>query len=247
MTTKVVPGMLIAVPDGIAVAREAASRLAKLILDALDAQGQASVALSGGGTPGPAYALLREDARIDWSKVDVFFVDERAVPPDSPRSNFRMVQEALLDHVSIPPDRIHRMRGEAADRGAAAREYASQIRARVRHAETGIPEFDVAVYGVGDDGHTASLFPGEPSVDVTDRLVIDVPSAAKREARLSITVPLIEHTRAALIVAVGKGKQEALERIWSTSGDVHHTPGRVLRGVRGSITWVIDKAAGGLG
>ena len=247
MTTKVVPGSLVALPDGASVAREAANRLANLVRAAIDAHGYATVALSGGGTPGPAYALLSEDARIDWSKVDFFFVDERAVPPDSARSNFRMVKEMLFDRAPIPAERIHRMHGEATDLAAAARDYDLEIRARLRWTESGMAEFDVGVFGVGDDGHVASLFPGEPTIDTTDRLVVDVPASGAREARLSITAPVIEQTRAALVLAVGKGKKDALERVWATGGDVHHTPARLLRDVRGSVTWIIDKAAGGLG
>ncbi|HWL85218.1 MAG TPA: 6-phosphogluconolactonase, partial [Polyangiaceae bacterium] len=224
MTTKVVPGMLIAVPDAAAVAPEAASRIAKSLLEAIDAHGRASLALSGGSTPFPAYALLAQDARIDWSKVEFFFVDDRAVAPDHPRSNFRMTKATFFDPAKIASERVHRMRGEAGDLAAAARDYASTLGAHVRKSASGVPEFDVAIFGIGDDGHTASLFPGEPTIDVTDRFVVDVPAAGQREARLSITAPVIEQTRAAIILAAGKGKRDALERIWSTSGDVHHTP-----------------------
>jgi len=246
MTTKVVPGSLVALPDGEAVAREAANRLGNCIRNAIDTHGYATVALSGGSTPWPAYAALAENTRIDWGKVEFFFVDERAVAPDSPRSNYRMAKEMLFDRVPIPAERIHRMHGEALDLAAAAREYDLEIRSRLRWSESGMAEFDVGVFGIGDDGHTASLFPGEPTVDVTDRLCVEVPAAGKREARLTLTAPVIEQMRAALVLAVGKNKQEPLERVWAASGDVHVTPARYLREVR-SVTWLIDKSAGGLG
>jgi 6-phosphogluconolactonase len=101
--------------------------------------------------------------------------------------------------------------------------------------------------GIGDDGHTASLFPGEVGVDVVDRLVIAVPAAPdrKREARLTVTVPVIEACRAIFMLVVREDKRDALERAWSPMGSTRETPARVMRGVRGSVTWIIDKAASG--
>lgn len=246
MTTKVVPGMLIAAPDADGVAREAATRMGRVLREAIERSGRASLALSGGSTPRPAYAHLAEDERIDWAKVEIFFIDDRAVPPDHARSNYRLAKESLLDPAKVPDANVFRMEGEASDLGAAARAYEQILRTRLRPGHGGAPAFDLAVLGIGDDGHVASLFPGEPALDETARAVLDVPAAAKREARLTVTGPVLEAVRAAIIIAVGREKQEALERVWSTSGDVHHTPARLIRTIRGSITWVIDKAAGGL-
>jgi 6-phosphogluconolactonase len=246
MTTKVVPGMLIATPDANAVAREAAGRMGKVLRSAIEQSGRASFALSGGNTPRPAYAILAEDTRIDFSKVDIYWIDERAVPPDSDRSNYRLAKEALFDPAKIPAANIHRMRGEAVDLAQAAKDYDQLLRAKLPAGHGGAPAFDLAVLGVGDDGHVASLFPGEPTLDETRRAVVNVPASGKREARLSVTAPVIEAARAAIVLAVGRNKQDALERVWSTSGDIHHTPARIIRQIRGSITWVIDKAAGGL-
>jgi 6-phosphogluconolactonase len=116
----------------------------------------------------------------------------------------------------------------------------------------GVPSLDLVVLGIGDDGHTASLFPGERTVHVTDRLVTAVPAAAAegrepREPRLTLTTPVLESARASVLIVLGKSKNAPLERIWSTSGDVVETPGRVVRSFRGSVTWVIDRAAGGMG
>jgi 6-phosphogluconolactonase len=135
------------------------------------------------------------------------------------------------------------MVGEASDLDAAARDYENILRSSLR---TG--GFDVAVMGIGDDGHTASLFPGEAGVDVVDRLVISVPGAPdqKREARLTVTVPVIEACGAVFMLVVGEAKHAPLERAWSASGSTKDTPARVMRGVRGSLTWIIDKAAGGM-
>ena len=120
------------------------------------------------------------------------------------------------------------------------------MRARVRADERGVPSFDLLVLGVGDDGHTASLFPGEPTVGVTGRFVVHVPAKRAREARLTFTAPLIEAARSIVVLAVGRAKNMPLEHVWEVAGNVADTPARVIRGGRGAITWIIDRAAGGL-
>ena len=247
MTTKVVPGILVATPDAEQAATEAAARMGKIIHEALNQRGRAAIALSGGNTPRAAYTLLGKDARIDWSKVDVFFVDERAVPPEDDRSNYRHAKEALLDPAKVPVDRVHRMPGEAKDLDLAAREYEALLRKRLRATDNVVPTLDLVILGVGDDGHTASLFPGQPEVEITDRLVVAVPARNGLEARLTITAPVIEASRAAMIMAIGASKHAPLERVWEVAGKVSDTPARVARGVRGSVIWIIDRAAGGMG
>jgi 6-phosphogluconolactonase len=246
MTTKVVPGQLVAAADSAQVARDACLRIARAIRNAIRKNGAAAIALSGGNTPRDAYALLASETGIEWGKVDVFWVDERAVPPGDDRSNYRWAKATLLDAAGVPAERVHRMPADQADLDGAARAYEQTIRDKVQLDGEGMPAFDVVVLGVGDDGHTASLFPGESTVDVTDRLVAAVPGAAGREARLTLTPLPIEHSRHVFILAVGANKRPALERVWAAKGDVHDTPARVIRGVRGAVTWLIDRAAGGI-
>jgi 6-phosphogluconolactonase len=246
VVTKVVPGLLIATPDAAHAAKEAASRMTRAIRDALRDRGLAHIALSGGSSPMDAYAALAKET-IDWNKVHVWFVDERAVAPDQPRSNFGAIKKAFIDAAGIAGPNVHRMRGEADDLKVAASEYETELRDSVKAKTAGIPALDLVVLGVGDDGHTASLFPGEPTLGVTDRLVADVAASGDREARLTLTVPMIENTKAAVIIVLGKSKHAPLERIWTANGDNALTPGRIIRGIRGSITWVIDRAAGGMG
>jgi len=246
MVTKVVPGLLIATPDHAEVARESCARMVRAIRDALKERGTASIALSGGSSPVPAYRLLAKES-IDWSRVHVFWVDERAVPPEHERSNYGSAKAALLDAIAIPEANVHRMRGESPDLEAEGARYETLLRETIAAKTSGVPVLDLVVLGVGDDGHTASLFPGEPTVHVTDRLVAAVPAADAREARLTLTVPVLENARATLLIVLGKSKHEPLERIWATSGDLATTPARIVRGFRGSITWVIDRAAGGIG
>jgi 6-phosphogluconolactonase len=245
-TTKVVPGQLVASSDSAQAARDAAARLARTLRNAIRKNGAAAVALSGGNTPRDAYALLSREAGLDWSKVDVFWVDERAVPPTDDRSNYRWAKATLLDRAAVPAERVHRMHAELADLDAAARDYEHEIREHVEEDADGMPAFDAVVLGVGEDGHTASLFPGESTVDVTDRLVAPVRGAGAREARLTLTPLPIEHARHVFILAVGANKRPALERVWAARGDLHETPARVIRGCRGAVTWIIDRAAGGI-
>jgi 6-phosphogluconolactonase len=246
MITKVVPGQLVAAAEPAEVAREAATRIARTLRSAIGKIGRATVALSGGNTPRDAYALLAREPGLDWSKVEVFWVDERAVPKADDRSNYRWAKSTLLDPAGIPAERVHRMPAEAPDRDATARDYERTIRELVDLDRDGVPAFDALVLGVGEDGHTASLFPGQPAVDVSDRIVVAVPSSGSREARLTLTPPPIEHARHVLIVAVGAGKRAALERVWAVKGDVHETPARIVRGCRCAVTWIIDRAAGGI-
>lgn len=245
MVTKVVPGLLVATPEPSDVTREACARMTRAIHEALKERGSATIALSGGSSPIDAYRALAQQP-LDWSRIQIYWVDERAVPPDSPRSNYGAAKAALLDAIAIPQGNVHRMRGEAPDLAAAAAEYDQLLRDTVRSKIGGLPAIDLVVLGIGDDGHTASLFPGEPTVQVTDRLVADVPPRDGREARLTLTSPVLENARASVIIVMGKSKHDALERIWAASGDVRQTPGRVVRGFRGAITWVIDRAAGGI-
>lgn len=246
MVTKVVPGLLIATPDAAQAAREACNRITKTIQEAIRDRGGATVALSGGSSPLDAYRMLAAET-IDWNKVHVYWVDERAVAPDHERSNYGQAKRVFLDAAGIPEAHVHRMRGEATDVGVAARDYEAELRGTVKSKLGGLPSIDLLVLGIGDDGHTASLFPGEHTDRVTDRLVAAVPSKGDREARLTLTVPVLENARASVVIVLGKGKHAALERIWSTNGDVDETPGRVIRNFRGSICWVIDRAAGGMG
>jgi 6-phosphogluconolactonase len=246
VVTKVVPGLLIATPDAAQAAREASARMAKAIRDALRDRGSAAIALSGGNSPRDAYALLAEEA-FDWNKIDVYWVDERAVPPSSDRSNYGHAKTSLLDPARVPEAKIHRMRGEADDLAKAASDYEGELRDTVASKLGGLPALDLVVLGIGDDGHTASLFPGEDTVHVTDRLVAAVPAKGAREARLTLTTPVLENARASVILVLGASKHAPLERVWAVNGSLDETPARIVRSFRGSVTWVIDRAAGGMG
>lgn len=239
MTTKVVPGMLVATPTADEVAREAAWRIAKVLRDSLKKNGKASIALSGGETPRATYAQLAREEDIAWTAIDVLFVDERCVAPDHPRSNFRLAKETLIETARIPAERVHRMKGDAKDPDTAAREYEEIVKS--------CSPIDAMILGIGDDGHTASMFPGEDTIEITDRKVVAVPAKGEREARITVTSPVIVEARNIFVLAVGGKKTDALDRVWSLGGKKKDTPARIIRENRGSIMWLIDKAAGGLG
>jgi 6-phosphogluconolactonase len=235
-----VPGEIVTKTDAASVATEAATRMADALRDALKARGRASVALSGGNTPRDAYAALARERDLDWTKIDVFWVDERAVGPADDRSNYRWAKVTLLDPARVPAERVHRMPSDTPDLNAAAQAYGKAISDLV---VAGSPAFDLLVLGVGDDGHTASLFPGDPTVDVTDRLVAAVPARPGREARLTLTRTVIQQARHVLVLVVGAAKRGALARAWAPEGDVHETPSRIIRDCSGAVTWIVDQAA----
>jgi 6-phosphogluconolactonase len=239
------PGSVITRKDGAAVATEAARLLAEALKSAIAARGKASLALSGGNTPRPAYEQLAAQAGVDWSKVSVFWIDERAVPPDHSRSNYRLAKESLLSRAPIPAENVHRMTGEAKDLARAARDYEAVLREVLGAAAGSVPVLDVAVVGIGDDGHTASLFPGGTAVHERTRLVLDVPAAPDkdREARLTVTAPVIEQIRTVFSLVVAKTKKGPLERIAAPTGSLDETPSRLYRSVHGALTWVVDEAA----
>ena len=156
-------------PDVAAIAREAAERIVKLSEDAIETRGRFSIALSGGSTPKALFALLASAeyvTKLDWPAIDLFFGDERCVPPDHPESNYRMANEAMISKVPIPRDNVYRMRGEI-DPQEAAKEYGLML--KEHFGDRGI---DLNLLGMGDDGHTASLFPGTKACEEKEHRVV---------------------------------------------------------------------------
>jgi 6-phosphogluconolactonase len=224
------------------VAHEAAARIAETVRRAIGERGAATLALSGGSTPRDTYTLLAA-TNVDWSKVDVFWVDERAVPPTHDRSNFFMAYSALIGNARFDARRVWPMHADRADLSGAATDYERQIVSRVAPDDSGVPAIDAVVLGIGTDGHTASLFPGEPTVNLADSLVATVTAHGMREARLTFTSRLIEHALHVFVLVVGGEKREAVKRALASEGTVLETPARVIRECRGSVTWIVDREA----
>jgi 6-phosphogluconolactonase len=202
---------LTTLPDAHAAAEYAAGEIARALREAVDRRGVAHLALAGGNTPRPAYQLLAGLIE-DWSAVELWYGDERCVPPEDPESNHRLVAESLLAHIPGAPPREHRIRGELGPEEA-AREYAAELRARVAPADQdGLPVLDVALLGIGEDGHTASLFPGHPEVeDSSGSLCLPVYNSPKPPPRrVTLSLPMLRAARCSLLLVTGAGKAEAL-------------------------------------
>lgn len=172
------------------------------------------VALSGGATPVPLYRKLAESGTsLQWDRTHVFLVDERFVPPADTQSNYRMIRETLLDRVRIPSGNVHPVPTEGMRLDAAAKEYEREL-ARVLKPEPGtLPAFDLVLLGLGEDGHTASLFPGAPPFDERERFVRPVAAAGDRVARVTLTLPVINTGRNILFIVAGGGKAGVVKRV----------------------------------
>lgn len=198
-----------------------------------------TLALSGGSTPRGMHEILARAEGIDWSNVHIFWGDERTVPPDHPDSNFRMAKESLLDHIDIPEENIHRMRGEL-DPNEAAREYEQEIRRVFSINADQVPEFDVILLGMGADGHTASLFPGTEALDEDHRLVVANEVPQLDTVRLTLTYPVLNNARLVLFLVAGDDKADAAEQC--TFNPSPPPAGRV-RPENGAIVWLLDRSA----
>lgn len=216
-----------------------AELMARAIDGAVRARGIARVALSGGNTPGPA---LRALAALDlpWDRVAWFQVDERAVPPDHERSNWRGMVAAL--GAAGAQGSRHRMEAERPDRDAAARDYERLLRTSFGVARA--IAFDVMLMGIGDDGHTASLFPGARTVDVDDRLVAAVDAPPGLEPRMTLTAPVIREARLSLVLVKGASKAGPV-RAARRAGEADAIPARVIGEGSGRVVWLLDRAAAG--
>src|SRR5208283_3273584 len=184
-------------PDPAALARRAAQYLVEMVGEAVADRGRARIAISGGSTPKAAFELLADPAqpwrnRMPWENLDLYWVDERCVPPDHPDSNYRMTREALLDHVPLRPEQIHRMEGELDPEIAAAR-YDSELRSSFRLEGAESPRFDLVALGMGADGHTASLFPQTAALHEMSRLVTANHVTRKDAWRITLTWPVIDN------------------------------------------------------
>ncbi|MFY9630865.1 MAG: 6-phosphogluconolactonase [Candidatus Cybelea sp.] len=222
-----------------------AQALANLIVTAantaVDERGAFHIVLSGGNTPTAAYELLAGNvlrAAVPWEKVSVYFGDERCVPPDDERSNYRMATRAFLDAVPVPRGNIHRIRGEI-DPGQAANEYASTLRANFGSA----PQFDLVLLGLGEDGHTASLFPGsDPDLD-DGALVRAVYAQAQDMWRVTITPAVINGARRVAFAVEGTDKAPALAAVYAGPRDPIAYPAQIVSPTSGALTWLVDEAA----
>jgi 6-phosphogluconolactonase len=219
-----------------AAARDFASRAR----EAINERGRFAVALAGGSTPKAAYEVLARDyaGALDWSKVHVFFGDERTVPPDHEDSNYRMAYEALLSRA--PVRSVHRMRGELPPEEAAAA-YEEEL--REFFGPDDVPRFDLILCGLGEDGHTLSLFPETAALDITDRWVVANPVLKLETTRLTLTIPVLNASRAVTFLVAGEGKADVLKQILEGDADPRAYPAKLVNPKSGDLTWIVDLAA----
>ena len=233
-------------PDPAALMDAAAADFLAIAADAIAARGRCLVALSGGSTPRRMYERIAAlgPGTLDWSRVVFLWSDERSVPPNHPESNYRMAHEALLAPLGIPEPQVHRMRGEADDIEAAAREYEHTL-ATLTGAQPGygVPQLDLVLLGLGSDGHTASLFGDTVALDVRDRWVVRNYIAKFTTSRLTLTFPVILAAREIRVLVAGATKAATLETVLTGAWDPDRLPAQRLATASGRVVWLVDKAA----
>ncbi len=214
--------------------------------EVVQVKGFFTVALSGGSTPKGLYAMLASEQyreRVPWSKVHLFWGDERCVSPEHPDSNYCMTRALLLDKVPIPKENIHRIPAEQEDHIHAAMEYEQTIRAFF-HTETGrLPRFDLIILGMGEDGHTASLFPRTSTLKETDRLVSANYIEKLGAYRLTLTVPVINQAANVLFLISGESKASVLKEVFEGEYQPQQLPSQLIRPANGRLLFMVDRMA----
>ena len=205
-----------------------------------------SVALAGGDTPRRVYELLANEQfndRVAWSQVHLFWGDERCVPPEHPDSNYAMVYEALISKVQLPAGNVHRIIGEGnpADN---ARAYENQL--RTFFAGQAWPRFDLVLLGMGEDGHTASLFPNSEALRENSRWVVPTKNPQSGQERITLTVPVLNHARRIMILVTGKKKAERLKEVLRPQPGSEQLPAQSIAPVEGMLEWLVDAEAASL-
>jgi 6-phosphogluconolactonase len=229
------------------LAQQAAELFADSIAAAVQARGIARVAISGGSTPRVVFELLADPSApfltsIPWQKLQLFWVDERCVPPDDKDSNFRMTKAAMLDRVPLAAANIHRMEGELDPEEAASR-YEAQIRNAFRLEGAQTPTFDLVLLGLGPDGHTASLFPHTEGLHEMARIVIANHVPQKDVWRISLTWPVITQGREVAFLMEGQEKAEMVRTVFAGPYNPEEYPAQLIRPASGRLTLLLDVAA----
>src|SRR3989440_8997059 len=233
-------------PDINTLSREAAKFIVRLANEAIVTHGRFTIALSGGSTPRVLYSLLGDEpycSQIDWVQVDIFWSDERCVPPDSEESNYHLAQQVFLNKIPIPASQVHRMPADQPDRDIASQAYTEEMQRTF--GTNGIPNFDLIQLGMGPEGHTASLFPHQPSLHEQQRLVMPVSVPKPPPLRLTFTPPLLNAPRHVLFLVTGSEKADAVQAVLEGPYQPEEYPAQIVRPTNGEVTWMLDTAATG--
>ncbi len=226
--------------DRSALVAAALELVVERIQTAITERQSCSIALSGGSTPQPLYAALAQQ-HLPWHQIQIFWGDERYVPTTHPDSNYGMTKRVWLDLVPIPAANIHPIPTHLPESGLAAAEYDRQIATHFGLEPGVMPIFDITLLGMGDDGHTASLFPHTAALSVKDRSV--TVGDKDGEPRLTLTIGAINNSRSVIFLVAGASKQTALREVFASSGDELAYPSRSIRS-DGELLWLLDSAAG---
>ena len=234
-------------PSPTATARAAAQLFSDAAVKAATARGVARIAISGGTTPKTMFALLADPVelflkQVPWDKIELYWVDERCVPPDNIESNYRMTNEALLSKVPLVAERVHRMEGELEPEVAAAR-YESTIRNTFKLEGAETPTFDLVLLGMGDDGHTASLFPHTEALNEMSHIVVPNHVPQKDAWRITLTWPVINQGREVAFLIEGAGKTQVLHDVFLGPYQPETYPSQLIRPASGRLTLLLDAAA----
>jgi 6-phosphogluconolactonase len=231
--------------NGDDVCRQAAAEFVSVAQLSLRDKSRFAVALSGGSTPRALYSLLATpefSRQVSWPQVHLFWGDERCVPPDHPESNYRMVRETLLGKIKIPPENVHRMAGEKEPCIAAA-EYEDELKDFFQLTPGAFPRFDLILLGLGEDGHTASLFPGSDALKETKRLVAATYVAKLNAHRLTLTLPVLNHGAVVLFLVAGASKAPVVKEILRDDGQALRFPAAQVQPVDGRLIWLLTEDA----
>lgn len=234
-------------PDFESLSRGAAELFVQLAATSVEARGKFGVALAGGNTPRRTYELLSQNPfrdRVQWDKAHVFWGDERCVPADDPRSNARMARQALLEHVPVASARIHPIECAELPRDA-ARRYESLLRAFFAE---GPPRLDIVLLGLGENGHTASLFPFTPALGEQERWISEVCAAGQNVHRITMTAPMVNQARAVVFIVSSAPKAQVLKDVLEGPRDPLRLPAQLIEpGLHGGeLYWLVDRPAASL-
>jgi 6-phosphogluconolactonase len=236
--------------DGAAIARRAAQELVRAAASAVAARGSFTVSLSGGSTPKALYSMLVNDSalrsQLPWDKMALYFSDERNVGPDHADSNFRMASETMISKSPLKPEQVTRIKGEYKDTDKAAREYEQALRASFKLSDGEFPRFDLLLLGMGNEGHTASLFPGTKALHEDRRVVVRNWVGKLYTERITLTFPAINSAARVLFMITGADKALALKGVLEGPYEPEQMPAQKIQPRDGTVLWLVDAAAGGL-
>jgi 6-phosphogluconolactonase len=233
-----------------AIAKRAALEFLQTATSAVAAKQSFTVALAGGSTPKALYSLLAGDAglraQLPWDKMQLYFGDERNVGPDHADSNFRMATEALISKAPLKPEQAFRIKGEYKDTEKAAQEYEQALRASFKLRDGQFPRFDLVLLGMGNEGHTLSLFPGTKALHETKRLVVRNWVGKLYTDRITLTAPVANQAALVIFMVTGADKALALKGVLEGPYEPEQLPSQMIQPQKGKLLWLVDTAAGGM-